>query len=116
MVMALAPMCLSLARQVSEDAHGTRTPERVVCVDNVRTSVPYVYKQARCTTQGGVCVCVCVAGYYSMLYTGSSTNGNDTANGDYKAITMVKDFLAQGPVEPFVIFLPQVHTIKKQNR
>ena len=42
-------------KQITEDAYGTRTHERVMCVDNMRTSVEYrryVYKKFCC----GVCM------------------------------------------------------------
>ena len=46
-------------------------------------------------------------GYYSFLYTGSNIYGNNTKNGDYKAVLMLRIFNSNPP-EPFFIFIPGI--------
>lgn len=45
-------------------------------------------------------------GYYSFLYSGGDSYGNDTKNGDYKAVVTAQNWLETNGMQPFVIFLP----------
>eukprot|EP00945_MAST-04E_sp_MAST-4E-sp1_P004353 g4353.t1 len=47
------------------------------------------------------------SGYWSMLFTGGTSEGNDTAHsGDLRAVKKAVEFMQNSPPEPFAIFLP----------
>ena len=46
-----------------------------------------------------------ISGYWSMLSDGGSTYGNNSHNGDYKAVKKAVDWLNDKPPEPFAIFI-----------
>ena len=46
------------------------------------------------------------AGYYSFFREASKNLGNNTSNGDYKAIVMAQEFINNNPPEPYIIFIP----------
>ena len=46
------------------------------------------------------------SGYWSMLSKGGEKHGNDTSQGDFKAVTNAINFLKNNPPTPFVLFLP----------
>jgi len=46
------------------------------------------------------------SGYWSMLSNGGKKLGNDTSQGDFRAVSNAIDFLKNSPPEPFALFLP----------